>query len=467
MTQTPSNPQRLSLTICSGWGLGTLGPVTVLTACNVLLLRYFTDHVGISAALASSMIALSKILDAFMDPAMGWASDRTRTRIGKRRPYLLLGGMLLAIAVIALFSIPKIADYNARALYVVGVLIFYAVAYTVFNIPYLSMPAEMTTDYHERSYLMSFRVYAVGLSTIVASVMGPIMLAKLGGGAPAYAAMAWTFAPLVLISAGLCFYATGKAPFAAPKVHSHYPIGEQIRSVLSNRPFLVLIVVKFLTLMSLGVQAVFAFFFTYVLKVSDVYLGQYFMVTSIAMIASQPLWLKLSRMTGSKRNTYIIALVLSLPAFLSWLLAGAGEPASHIFLRAAIIGASGGGAILMGQSLLPDTMEYDYLRTGLRREGIFAGFYTTVEKLSGAIGISVVGGILGWAGYVQSQGHGAAQPASAIHAIYLIMGCLPALISFLGIIGLLFYSLSEQKLKDTVLLQFATSPMPSDAEIIE
>jgi GPH family glycoside/pentoside/hexuronide:cation symporter len=229
--------------------------------------------------------------------------------------------------------------------------------------------------------------------------------------------------------------------------------------VISNKPFLVLIVIKFLTLMALGVQAVFAFFFTYVLKVSDVYLGQYFLCSSLAMILSQPLWLRLSRWTGSKRNTYIIALVLSLPAYLSWLVAEPGQPIVYIFLRAIVVGAAGGGAILMGQSLLPDTMEYDYLRTGLRREGLFAGFYTTVEKLSGAIGIAVVGAILSSAGYVQSMGSSVKQPQSAIDAIYLIMCFLPALISVLGIVALLFYRLTETRLKATTLLSPDPAPI--------
>ncbi|WP_404479976.1 MFS transporter [Novosphingobium sp. BL-52-GroH] len=458
MTSETERKAPLSRGICMGWGLGTLGPVTVLTASNVLLLRYLTDHVGIAAALASSLIAFSKLLDAFLDPTMGWLSDRTRSRMGRRRPYLLAGGVLLALSVVGLFSVPDIADYDLRAVYVGAVLVFYALAYTVFNIPYLSMPAEMTTDYHERSYIMSFRVYAVGLSTIAASVLGPMVLAALGGGSDAYAKMALVFVPLILLSAWICFRATRHAPFTAKPDSTHYPILYQVKSVASNKPFLVLIVIKFLTLMALGVQSVFAFFFTYVLKVSDVYLGQYFLCSSLAMILSQPLWLRLSRWSGSKRNTYIAALALSLPAYLSWLWAEPGQPVAFIFLRAAVIGAAGGGAILMGQSLLPDTMEYDYLRTGLRREGLFAGFYTTVEKLSGAIGIAVVGAVLGSAGYVQSMGSGVTQPQSAIDAIYWVMCFLPALISLLGIVALLFYRLTETSLKATTLLSPIAAP---------
>ena len=442
-TQAPRLPTR----VCMGWGIGTLGPVTVLTATNVVLLRYMTDFVGIAAGIAATLIAVAKIFDAFIDPAMGVLSDRTRSRWGRRRPWLLLGAGLLSIAVVGLFAVPNFASTATRTTYVGALLIFYAVAYTVFNIPYLSMPAEMTESYHERSRLMSWRVYAVGLSQIVASVLGPMLIGKLGGGQSAYFWMALVFVPIILGSAWIAFSLTAEAPFTERALHVHYPFAEQVRSVATNKPFLVLIVVKFLTLASLGVQAVFAFYFAHVLKLGNSALGEYFLVSSLAMIVSQPAWLWLLRRLGDKKLVYMIALALSIPPNLTWLLAAPGDPHILIYLRAAIIGISGGGAILMGQSLLPDTMEYDFRRTGLRREGIFAGFYTTVEKLSGALGVAAVGAILSAAGYVATRGGGQGQPASAIHAIYLIMGILPATISLLGIIGLLFYDLTEARLK--------------------
>ncbi|WP_189338514.1 MFS transporter [Sphingobium sp. SCG-1] len=449
MTKPLAPAGRLSRTICVGWGLGTLAPAMVLMACNVLLLRYLTDQVGVAAALASTLIAVSKLVDAILDPLMGYASDRTKNKRGRRRPYLILGGVLLAMSVVGLFTIPSFTDADLRAVYVGGVLLFYAIAYTVFNIPYLAMPAEMTTDYHERSYLMSFRVYALGLGAIAGAVIGPMLLAALGGGSKAYLAMALVFVPLILASAWASFYYTRNAPFAPSEPGSRLPIAEQIHSILSNRPFVVLIAAKFLTLLLMGIQSVFAFYFTYVLKLSDAYLGQYFLAFSLGTIVSQPLWLKVARWTGSKRNTFIAALLLGIPAYLSWLAATPGESSVFILLRALVIGASGGGAVLMGQSLLPDTMEYDYRRTGQRREGIYAGFFTTAEKLSGALGIALVGAILGAAGYVQSQGRPVAQPQSAIEAIYAIMALLPVLINILTILCLSFYSLSEERLKTT------------------
>ena len=349
-------------------------------------------------------------------------------------------------------SIPRTAstDVQMRTTYVGAVLIFYALAYSLFTIPYLSMPAEMTDSYQERSRLMSWRVYAVGVAQIVASVLGPMLLGALGGGESSYFWMAVVFLPIILGSAWIAFAATREAPFTERATHVHYPFAEQVRSVIANRPFLVLILVKFLTLMSLGVQAVFAFFFAHVLKLSNSALGTYFLFSSLSLIVSQPLWLWLLRRTGDKKLVYIAALLLGIPAFMSWLLAAPGDLAIYMYLRAIVIGVSGGGAILMGQSMLPDTMEYDFRRTGLRREGIFAGFYTTVEKLAGAIGVAFVGAVLSASGYVASRGGGEiAQPESAIHAIYLIMGILPASISALGIAGLMFYNLSEARLKST------------------
>ena len=329
-----------------------------------------------------------------------------------------------------------------------AMLLVYAVAYTVFNVPYLAMPAEMTKSYHERSHLMSFRVYAVGGAQMLTSYLGPMLIARTGGGAKGHMIMALALAPVVMGSAMACYLMTAKASFTERPETVRYPLGVQIKSVIANTPFFILILTKFLTLMTLGVQAVFPFFFKRVLGVSDAYLGTYFLLSSIMLIVSQPFWLWLGRRLG-KRYTFMIALGLAVPVALSWLLAGHGESILLVYLRGILNGASGGGAILMGQAMLPDTMDYDHRRTGLRREGIFAGFYTTVEKLAGAVGIAIVGAFLSASGYIQSKGVSVEQPASAISAIYIAISCLPAFISALAALSLVFYDLSEHKLQST------------------
>ena len=440
-----STSTALPRSMMIGWGMGTLGPVIVVSATNALLLRFMTDFVGLGAALAASLIGFSKLYDAFADPSMGWLSDRTDSRWGRRRPYLLLGGALLAISMVVLFLVPPVEGDTARAVYMAVVLLFYATAYTVFNIPYMAMPAEMTTGYAQRTELMSWRVIAVGLSQIIAMFVGAALVDLFGGGAQGYRAMALVIAPIVLVSSIFCFAMTRDAPFTR-RVETAGSFRMQVRSVLSNRPYLVLIGVKLLTLTSLSAQAVFPYFFQRILGVSNVYLGTYFAVASIALIASQPLWIALSRRLGKSR-TYRVALIVFIGVCLSWLFVHAGDPLWTILLRAAINGLSGGGALLMGQSLLPDTMEYDYLRTGMRREGVFAGFYTTVEKLAAAGGIAIVGGILGAAGYVQSRGIDVAQPESALTAIRLVVALLPAGVTLLAILLLFGYRLTEEQLQ--------------------
>ena len=380
------------------WGIGTLGPVTVLTATNALLLRFLTDFYGLAAGVAATLIAVSKFYDAFADVGMGVISDRTRSAMGRRRPYLVLGAVLLAVAVVAIFAAPHFAGETARLGYMALILVFYATAYTVFNVPYMAMPGEMTRTYHERSELMRWRVYAVGLSIIIATALGPKLLDAFGGGAPAYARMALVFAPIVVGAGLVAFLGTAHAP-AAAHVVTHFTLGQQIASAAGNRPFVILVAVKFVTLMSLGTQAIFPFFFQRILSVPDSVLGSYFLCQSAMFLVAPSLWLRVSARFG-KKATFLAALAIAVPAWLSWTLAVQGEPLALVYLRALVIGISGSGVILMGQSMLPDTMEYDFRRTGLRREGLFAALYTTVEKLSGAAGVALVGALLAAYGYV-------------------------------------------------------------------
>jgi GPH family glycoside/pentoside/hexuronide:cation symporter len=440
----PDLTARLSTRVCIGWGLGTVSVVTVLTAGNTILLAYLTDVIGIAPAIASAIIAASKIYDAVADPVMGVISDRTHTRIGRRRPYLLLGGVLLALSMLALFTDPGIASMPLRTAYFAAILFFWATAYTVFNVPYLSMPAEMTARYQERAYLMSFRVYGVGAAQVIAATFGTGLVARYGGGAEGHAKMAMTLAPIVLAAALACYSLTHDAPFSLAGRAHNLGFLRQARLLLENRPFCRLLAMKFMTLMALGTQSAQAYLFTKILRRDYSDLSVYFFLYSAGMMVSQPFWLWVSRISG-KRNALIAALALGLPISLSWFFSDAAEPAILAHVRGLIFGLSAGGMILLGQAMLPDTMEYDARRTGLRREGLYAGLYTTVEKLSGAVGIALIGALLSALGYVPALG--TAQSQSANTAIYIGVALIPFVINIIAIGVMLGYDLDEQKLK--------------------
>jgi GPH family glycoside/pentoside/hexuronide:cation symporter len=159
-----------------------------------------------------------------------------------------------------------------------------------------------------------------------------------------------------------------------------------------------------------------------------------------------PLWLKLSRRRG-KKLVYFGGVVLFSVTSFSWLLADASEPAAIYLLRGLISGVGSGGLLLTAQSLLPDALEYDYLRTGLRREGVLSGFYTTVEKLAFALGSAITGLFLGAMGYVSgTMGPATEQPDSAILAIRLCVSVLPVIAIVASAFVLRWYDLDEQKL---------------------
>lgn len=431
----------------AGWGLGTLSVAIGLTAQNMLVLRFMTDFVGIGAALAGLIIASSKIYDAVTDPLMGVISDRTPARFGRRRPYLLAGGVLLALAMLAMFNVPASLGEDGRVIYMVLALILFATAYTMFNVPYLAMPAEMTHSYHQRSDLISYRIYAVALSGMLASFAGPQVISYYGGGEEGHRMMSYLLAPIILFAAGVCFWSTRNAPFTVRPTGPGVGFVEQVKTAAQNKPFFLLLAIKFCTLLNLGVSSVMPFFFTYILNISYAYLGIYALCMQLTLMFSQPLWIWISKLIG-KRNTYMVALTVAMIVPLSWWLAQEGEPLALLLVRAVIGGVAAGGVLLMGQSLLPDTIEYDYLKTGLRREGVFAGLYTTVEKLASAFGVALIGTLLGAMGYVQSTGDGQIeQPASAITAIYICISFVPFTVEIVCLILLTRYRLTKDKLE--------------------
>lgn len=133
-----------------GWAVGAHGTSTMIGVLVTYLLIYMTDHLGIAAFTAGAIIFAARMYDLITDPLMGYISDRTRSRWGRRRPYLLLGAVSCFIAFVALFNVPDISNETAMVFYAAFMLILFTTAYTIFNVPYLAMPAEMTDSYNDR-----------------------------------------------------------------------------------------------------------------------------------------------------------------------------------------------------------------------------------------------------------------------------------------------------------------------------
>ncbi len=437
----------LPLRTCMAWGLGTVTVAVLFNSVNVLLLRYLVDYVGISATLAGSLIGLSKLYDAIIDPAVGSVSDRTRSSMGRRRPYILGGGLLLAVAALLLFNIPGGLSTAGKAGFVVFGLLVYATGYAAFSVPYMAMPAEMTSDFHERSRLISFRVTGVAVASLIATFVGPVLIARVGGGQAGHTALSIFLAIVIVVTTIGCFQGTRDAPFHYGTSSVRISFARKLALMADNRPFMLLLAIKLLQLTALAVtQASIPFLFKRVLGLSDTLLGIYFLLFYGVMILCQPLWVRAARRWG-KRSVYLVATIVYALLYLSWYWLSPSEPLALVYARALLFGVFGGAVLLLGQSLLPDTMEWDYRRTGLRREGMLSAVYTMVEKLSYALGAAVTGIVLGHADYVQGAGNApVVQPPSAIAAIYMLASTLPMLLLLASCVALWFYSLSEQRL---------------------
>jgi glycoside/pentoside/hexuronide:cation symporter, GPH family len=420
---------RLPASLVWGWGIGSLGASALHNGISFLALFYLSKVLGMEPALAGSLILAAKVYDIATDPLMGWVSDRTQTRWGRRRPWLLAGALVSALAFVMLFN-PPAASGPGLAVSAVTALLLYATGYTLFGIPYLAMPAEMTGDYHERSRLMSARTVCLTLGILAGGALAPVLVGAFGGGPGGYARMSWVMAALILAAMAGCFAGTraargtSTAPVAAAGAVSGW------RSALGNRPFVTLIASKFCHLVGVAVSmSSLLFLVTTVLGRPESSLGGFVLASAAGSILSMPVWLAISRRAG-KRPTYLAAVGCYLPALLSWLLAAPGETTGVFLVRGFLTGMATGGLTLAAQAMLPDTIEHDFARTGLRREAMFSAVYSVAEKLASATGPFLLGLVL--------------SAASGARGILLAAVVIPAFASSLSAIALLFYGLDRQ-----------------------
>ena len=441
-----TEPGALPLRVRLGWGLGSMPMSALSITANVLVLRFMTDTLGIAAATAALAMSIAKIWDAVNDPLMGTICDRVNTPWGQRLPWMVVGGLLTPIIVVALFAAPT-GSPAITVIYMVSCTLLFATTYTMFMIPYMIMPAEITSSYHGRTQLMSFRVVFSSLGSMAGMGLGPVLLATWGATQEGHIKMAAVICGLALLAVVMCTWLLREAPRGTPVRKAHPPIISQVRSTLSNRPFLWLLTAKVFYYMHLAFTlGTFAYFTKHVLKVSDVWLGSVLTTQTLVLIGSQPLWMWLGRRLG-KRSGVILALGIFAAAHLSWWFAAPGDPTWQVIARSVVMGIGGGGTFLLTQAMLPDIMEYDRLMMGERREGMFAGVFVFVEKVAGAVGVAFVGVFLQVMGYVKSTaGVAVVQPASAILALYVCVSILPMLLCVAAAAVMTRYDLSPEKL---------------------
>ncbi len=423
--------------LCLTYGAGSIGAGIFSTIPGLLLLFYLTDTLAVPAALAGLAILIPKLWDIITDPIVGAWSDRTRTRWGRRRPFLLAGALTLPPCFMALFMAP-VGDPTLSFFWVLTAFCLAATAFTLFQVPYATMPAEMTADYHERTTLVAYRMAFVTVGVLAGGALAPALIASGGGGPAGYAQMSVVLAVITLAAMLVAFFGTRGATQTEAVVHE-MGLREQLKIALSFRPYRTLMQAYAMQCVALGaVLAAVPYFVRYTLGAGDGAVTVLFVCLVGPAIVTMPLWTAVSRRYG-KRLGYIAATVIFAAMAGSLVLAGPG-PLWRVGAQIGLLGVGFAGLQVFPFAMLPELIDADARATGLRREGVFTALWFVGEKAGFALGAWLVSGILAATGFLERRaGEIVVQPDSALLGVHLATSLAPAILAALSLPLLLHY----------------------------
>ncbi|RGC70832.1 Melibiose carrier protein [Micromonospora sp. MW-13] len=437
-------PRRVHL----GYALGSLATGAFGTVPGLLLLPYLTDTLGVAAGVAALLVLLPKAWDVLVNPVVGRISDRTRSRWGARRPYLLLGGLALAALFAAIFAAP-FGSGPAAAGYVAVAFLATATAFAFFQVPYVAMPAELTADYAERTRLMSWRIAVLAVAILVSGAVAPAVVTAGGDGVPGHRWMGLFVAALIVLGAVGAFLGTRGAPTGTAG-ESEPTLRAQLAVAGRNRPFRALLVC--FVIQSAGVATILAgvsYFADQVLRDPDTGPTVLFACFVGPALLVMPVWTRVGARVGKRAALVAASVLLAGGAVI--LVAAPALPAVAVYLVVAVIGVGYAGQQVFALAMLPDCIAYDTARTGRRQAGVFTGLWTAGETFGLALGPGIYGLVLQLSGYVSSDtGAAAAQSDTARLGVLLGFTILPALLVAPPLLLLRHYTLTPADLTAAV-----------------
>ena len=417
-----SSAARVPIGLKIVYGAPSCAGAAMLVPILIHLPKFYADVVLVPLGYLAIAIAVARALDALSDPLIGWVSDRTRTRLGRRRPYMAIGAPLCAVAFYALFSPPVTLSKHTAAFWFGVTFILFFLAHTVYALPYYALGAELTSDYHERSRLFGVREGFTILGTIGAAVAPGVLMSGLGmTERHAFSAIGLFFAVLLVILFGvLVMRVRERAEFAARQPTPFIP---GIRRALRNRPFRVLLLTYVVASITGAIPAtLMPFFNAYVLRPDHearwlaTFLAAYFGTGFLCL----PLWVQLARRAG-KRPAWLASFFMGISGGAGMFFLNTGD-VMPMLLLVSWAGSSFGAGLFLGPAMQADVIDYDELHTGKRREAQYAAFWAMLPKFvaipSAAIPIAILGAI----GYVPN----AVQTPQVVFAIRAIFALAPA-----------------------------------------
>jgi GPH family glycoside/pentoside/hexuronide:cation symporter len=421
------------------YGIGDTGFSLTLTIVGVFFAIFLTDVVGLSPGIAAIAIFIGRSWDYINDPLIGHLSDRTRSRWGRRRPFLLFGALPFAITFTLMWWRPPLDSEVALAAYYALVYVLFDAAATVAYMPYFALTPELTNDYDERTSLTTYRMFFSIFGSLVAFTV-PLMIVGsfTSDNAERVLLMGAAFAVASALPLLLAFLGTRERQ----EYQQLEPPGlrQSLRAALKNRPFVFGAAIFLFTWVSVDIlQATLMYFIKYVVNrepSSDLIMGTIF----VTAILTLPFWARAAQ-RWNKRLAYIGGIAFWAAVQLVLITLNPLSSLTWLLFLCVLAGVGVGAAHVLPWSIIPDAVEWDEWQTGERHEGMFYSLITLMQKVASSIAIPLVLLVLELTGY---QPNAATQPASALMGIRIVIGPIPALLLLTGILFAASYPLNRQ-----------------------
>ncbi|MBB5958020.1 Na+/melibiose symporter-like transporter [Saccharothrix tamanrassetensis] len=411
---------QITARVRAGYAMGSFVTGAFGTVPGLLLLPYLTDSLAVPAAVAGLLVLAPKAWDVLFNPVAGRISDRA----GARRPFLLRGGVAVAVLFAALFAGPFTGA--PAAVYVAVVFLLCATAYAFFQVPYVAMAAEITEDYDERTRLMAWRMAFLALAILVSGAGAPAVRDLVGG----YPAVGVAVGALILIGTVATVAGTRGVP-ASRRVSTAATPRELVAAVRESRPFRLLLAVFVVQAVGLGTMLAGVDYFAR-LVLGDRSLQTLLFVGFVGpALVVMPLWQRVGRRRGKRFG--LVAASLLFAVAVAGLGAARALPVAAVLGLMAVVGVGYAGMQVFPLAMLPDVITAQEQRSGATRAGLFSGVWTAGETLGLALGPGVYGLVLAVGGYVASTDGAAVQSPGAVSAALIGFTAIPAVLAVVAL----------------------------------
>ena len=438
------------------YGVGEVASSAVTNIRVFFLLFFLTNVAGLNATMAGTVLLIGRVWDAVNDPLIGWLSDRTRSRWGKRHPWMVLGAIPFGIFFFLPWVVPHFSlDFNSNQgslfWYYVIVALLFDTAYTVVTLPYAALAPEMTKDYNERTSLISIQqAFSVGAG-IFALVLAQFIFSMVADSSSKYLILGGVCAGLSVLTIYVCVWGTRQhtSTLSEPQSKNNrsvaLPLWSQIRTVLNNRAFQLVTGTYVCFWVSVQVSAaVLPYFVVNWMRLPEQHFTQLAIVIQVTSLSMMFVWGWVSQRIG-KKAVYFLGIPVLIVSQTGLFFLQSGQ-VGLMYCCGVGIGIGLSIVYLIPWSMLPDVIDLDELESGQRREGLFYGFMVQMQKFGLAIALFLVGKGLDWAGLIPAVAGKPApiQPDSALLAIRLEIGPLPTLALFCGLVLAYFYPITRE-----------------------